>query len=132
MNNDKLQFIRKALMEKMEEIRMSAGNTILRMKNTEGKCADPFDHAAAETNKFVELACRDRERQVILDIRETIMRIDRGSFGICDQCGCVIREKRLLAEPLSRLCTECQERRENNDKCRNRRSVVRGFSCNHA
>jgi DnaK suppressor protein len=76
MRQEKIQFIRNALVKKMEELWSSADNTISKMKNTEGKFADPFDQAAIETNKFVELACRDRERELILDIKETIMRID--------------------------------------------------------
>jgi DnaK suppressor protein len=115
----------------MEELWSSADNTISKMKNTEGKFADPFDQAAIETNKFVELACRDRERELILDIKETIMRIDRGLFGICDHCGRVIHEKRLLIEPMSKLCVECQEEREIYNKQKSRRLAVRSISYNH-
>ena len=132
MKQEKIQIIRKTLVKKMEEIWSNADDTVYKMKNAEGKCADPFDHAATESSKFVELACRDRERQLILDIKETIMRIDRGLFGVCDHCGRVIREKRLLVEPLSRLCTECQAKNETSNKYRSRRSAIRGFSCNNA
>ncbi|MGP8152725.1 MAG: TraR/DksA family transcriptional regulator [Smithella sp.] len=131
MKQEKIQFIRNALVKKMEELWSSADNTISKMKNGDGKFADPFDQAAIETNKFVELTCRDRERELILDIKETIMRIDRGLFGICDHCGRVIREKRLLIEPMSKLCVECQEKCEINNKQKSRRLAVRGISYNH-
>ena len=131
MRQEKIQFIRNALVKKMEELWSSADNTISKMKNTEGKFADPFDQAAIETNKFVELACRDRERELILDIKETIMRIDRGLFGICDHCGRVIHEKRLLIEPMSKLCVECQQKREIYSKQKSRRLAVRSISYNH-
>jgi DnaK suppressor protein len=131
MRQEKIQFIRNALVKKMEELWSSADNTISKMKNTEGKFADPFDQAAIETNKFVELACRDRERELILDIKETIMRIDRGLFGICDHCGRVIHEKRLLIEPMSKLCVECQEEREIYNKQKSRRLAARSISYNH-
>jgi len=131
MRQEKIQFIRNALVKKMEELWSSADNTISKMKNTEGKFADPFDQAAIETNKFVELACRDRERELILDIKETIMRIDRGLFGICDHCGRVIHKKRLLIEPMSKLCVECQQKREIYSKQKSRRLAVRSISYNH-
>jgi len=115
MKQEKIRLIRQSLVGKMEELWSIADGTIFQMKNTDGKCADPFDQAAIETNKFVELACRDRERHLILDIKETIIRIDRGLFGICDSCGRTICEKRLLIEPMSRLCTACQEKHEISD-----------------
>ena len=96
MKQEKIRSIRQSLVKKMEELWSIADDTISKMKNTDGKYADPFDQAAIESNKFVELACRDRERQLIFDIKETIIRIDRGLFGICDSCGRTICEKRLL------------------------------------
>jgi DnaK suppressor protein len=131
MRQAKIQFIRNALVQKMEELWSSANNTISKMKNADGKFADPFDQAAIESNKYVELACRDRERELILNIKETIMRIDRGLFGVCDHCGRVIHEKRLLLEPMSRLCMECQEKREMNHKRSSSRSAIRRISYNH-
>ena len=132
MRQEKIQSIRNALVGKMETLWSIADETIAKMKNTDGKYADPFDQAAIESNKFVELACRDRERQLMLDIQETIMRIDRGLFGICDSCGRNICEKRLLIEPMSRLCTACQEEREMNNKQKKRQLGLREIFYNHA
>jgi DnaK suppressor protein len=131
MGRERNQSIRDALVKKMEELWSNADNTISKMKNAEGSYADPFDQAAVESNKFVELACRDRERELMLDIKETIIRIDRGLFGICDHCGRTIHEKRLRIEPMSRLCTECQEEKEVNHKRKNRQWGMKGISCNH-
>ena len=115
----------------MEELWSIADNTISEMKNADGKYADPFDQAAMESNKFVELACRDRERELILDIKETIMRIDGGLFGICDHCGRIIHEKRLLIEPMSRLCVACQEQQEINHKQKKRKWAMKEISYNY-
>lgn len=131
MRQEKIQFIRNALVKKMEALWSSADNTISKMKHDDGKFPDPFDEATVETIKFVELACRDRERELMLDIKETIMRIDRGLFGICDHCGRVIHEKRLFIEPMSKLCVECQEEREINNRHKSRRLSVREISYNH-
>jgi len=92
MKQEKIQSVRYNLVQKLEDLFSIAENSLSNMKNADGKFADPFDQAAIETNKFVELACRDRDRQLMLDIKETIMRIDRGLFGICDHCGRPSRE----------------------------------------
>ena len=132
MRQEKIQQIRCILVKKMEDLLSVANNAIAKMKNAEGKYADPFDQAAIETNKFVELACRDRERQLILDIKETIMRIDRGLFGVCDHCGRAIPLKRLMLAPLSKMCTPCQNTLEIRSKQNGGRLSIQGISYNHA
>lgn len=131
VRQQKIESIRNTLVRKMEELWSNAGHTLSKMKNDDGRFADPFDQAAIESNKYVELACRDRERELMLDIKETILRIDRGLYGICDHCGRVIHEKRLLIEPMSKLCMECQEEKERNHKRKNRQWAMKGISYNH-
>jgi DnaK suppressor protein len=131
VRKEQTQPIRNALVKKMEKLWSNAGQTISKMKDADGNYADPFDQAATDSNKYVELACRDRERELILDIKETIMRIDKGLFGICDHCGRVIPKERLRIEPMSRLCMECKEEEEINHKRRNRQWPMKGISYNH-
>jgi DnaK suppressor protein len=109
MNKDKTAQIRNFLVQKMEYLRKSADHTILKLKINNDKYADPFDQAAVESGKDVELNCLDKEWHLLLDIKETIMRIDSGLFGICDHCGRPISHKRLMAAPMSKLCVMCQE-----------------------
>lgn len=132
MRQEKIKHIRSILVKKMEDLLSVANNAIAKMKNADGKFADPFDQAAIETNKFVELACHDRERQSILDIKETIMRIDRGLFGICDHCGRAIPLKRLMLAPLSKMCMPCQKMQETRGKQKGGRLSIQGISYNHA
>jgi len=131
MRQKRIQSIRKTMVRKMDEIWSNANNTLSTMKNTEGTYADPFDQAASESNKFVELACRDRERELMLNIKETILRIDRGLFGMCDHCGRVIDDRRLCIEPMSRLCAQCQEEEEQISKRKSRQWAMKGMSYNH-
>ena len=109
MNKDKMAHIRRLMVRKMEDLQKSADDTILKLKINNDKYADPFDQAAVESGKDVELNCRDKEWHLLLDIKETIMRIDHGLFGICDHCGRPISQKRLMAAPMSKLCVICQE-----------------------
>ncbi|MBN1471702.1 MAG: TraR/DksA C4-type zinc finger protein [Syntrophaceae bacterium] len=128
MRQEKIQLIRNALVKKMGELCSRANNTICKMKNADDRYPDPFDEATVESIKFVEFACRDRERELILDIKEMIMRIDSGLFGICDHCGRVIHINRLLAEPMSKLCVVCQKEREMHKKRKSAPLAVRDIS----
>jgi DnaK suppressor protein len=109
MNKNKTSQIRNYLVQKMEALRTSANDTIIKLKISDDKFADPFDQAAVEASKEVDLNCLDKDWNLLLDIKETIMRIDSGLFGICDHCGCQISQKRLKAAPMSKLCVMCQE-----------------------
>jgi len=108
MNNCKTVDIRNSLVKKMDLLLASADNTIKKMKITEDKYPDPFDQAALESSKNIELSCRIKDLNLLLDIKETILRIDHGLFGICDHCGRPISPKRLRVAPMSKLCVECQ------------------------
>jgi DnaK suppressor protein len=125
MNKIKTVQIRNFLVQKMEDLRTSAGHAILKLKKSDDKFADPFDQAAVEASKDVELNCLDKEWHLMLDIKETIMRIDSGLFGICDHCGRPISQKRLMAAPMSKLCVMCQEEIESrHNKQKHRRQYV--------
>jgi len=133
MNKNKTAYIRNVLVNKMEDLRTSADHTILKLKKSDDKFPDPFDQAAVEASKAVELNCRDKERNLLLDIKETILRIDRGLFGICDHCGRPISEKRLMAAPMSKLCVMCQEEIESQrKKSKRRHQYSYRISYNHA
>jgi len=108
MNNDKIASFRSFLIQKKESIQMSAHHTTSRLKVSDSACADPFDHAAVEIHKDVELICRHKEWRQLLDIQETLIRMERGFFGICDHCGRKISAKRLEALPMTRYCVTCQ------------------------
>jgi DnaK suppressor protein len=134
MKKDKMAYIRNFLVQKMEDLHKSANDTISKLKMSEDKFADPIDQAAVEASKDIELNCRDKEWHLLLDIKETIMRIDSGLFGICDHCGRPISQKRLIAAPMSKLCVICQQERESqHNRQKHKKNQYSGrVSYNHA
>jgi DnaK suppressor protein len=73
---------------------------------------DPTDRAAMEADRNFLLRIRDRERRLIVKIREALDRIDKGTYGICEACGDDISIKRLKARPVTTQCIECKTREE--------------------
>jgi DnaK suppressor protein len=45
-------------------------------------------------------------------LQKALMRMDNGTFGLCQSCGNEIVLRRLEAMPGATLCLDCQERRE--------------------
>jgi DnaK suppressor protein len=54
------------------------------------------------------------EQEAIHDIDDAIRRIDEGTYGVCEDCGCVIGRARLKALPFVRSCMQCQSEKERN------------------
>ncbi len=42
-------------------------------------------------------------------INQTLAKIKRGTYGLCEKCGQPISEKRLVAMPEARFCLKCQK-----------------------
>lgn len=45
-------------------------------------------------------------------VENALDRLERGTFGLCQDCGRAIEEKRLKAIPWAQLCLGCQKARE--------------------
>jgi len=125
--------LRRSLVRRMESLLASADDTIRKLKVNHDEFPDPFDQAALEVSKNIELSCRLKDWDLLLDIKETILRIDHGLFGMCDHCGRQISPKRLRVAPMSRLCVDCQEKMENRKKkIRHVNRESRSIAYNHA
>jgi len=46
-------------------------------------------------------------RQEIREIREALLRIENGTYGICSSCGDDIRQERLAVMPTATKCIKC-------------------------
>ena len=74
--------------------------------------ADVTDRATAESDRHLGIIMRERDRQLIGEIREALGRVKEGEYGICQECGEEIGEARLRAQPTATLCVHCKARLE--------------------
>jgi DnaK suppressor protein len=70
---------------------------------------DLADKAASAYSKELNFSLSDTERQVLVQIDEALTRVRTGAYGVCQNCGTVIGEKRLQAIPWTPHCIDCQE-----------------------
>ena len=66
----------------------------------------PFGKREEEATETLEL--EKRLGLEIAAIEHTIDKIEKGTYGICDNCGKPIAEERLEALPQANLCIECK------------------------
>lgn len=50
-------------------------------------------------------------REALTDVEAALVKLDNGTFGVCERCGQQISADRLEAKSAARLCMECASRR---------------------
>ncbi len=104
--------ITKRMNDLISEARQQMGN----MTEVKETPADLTDQASEEMDRNFLLRIKDRERKLILKMREAIERIDAGTFGVCEVCGESIGMERLRARPVTTQCIECKTDMEEQEK----------------
>jgi DnaK suppressor protein len=112
MDSGKLEQFRNLLTESLDTLLNEASRTVSDLSDEKEVFPDLTDRATVESDRNFVLRMRDRERKLIVKIREALDRIGESSYGICEECGEEISEQRLLARPVTTLCIECKTSQE--------------------
>jgi DnaK suppressor protein len=112
MEQKDIEYFKKILTNQLKELLIQAGDTISGMAAPRENLPDPADRGTVETGRNFMLLIRDRERQLAGKISETLLRIENGTFGICDTCEEEIAFKRLEARPVTTQCIDCKTKEE--------------------
>ena len=111
-----LEEFRVQLLAKQAEIEQAMEKTLEGMTDQNTNIPDPNDRATIESDRGFELRIRYREKKLLKKIKEALIRIDDGVYGICAGCGEEIGVKRLEARPVTDLCIDCKTLQENKEK----------------
>ena len=107
-----IEHFKKILTNQLRELLIHAGNTVSGMTTPKENLPDPADRATVETERSFMLRIRDRERLLAVKISKALLRIENGTFGICDKCEEEIAFKRLEARPVTTRCIDCKAKEE--------------------
>jgi DnaK suppressor protein len=125
MDQEKLHFFKILLEDRLRVLLEEAGKACSDMRQDgNGDFPDPTDRASLESDRNFLLRIKDRERKLIMKVKEALDRIDNGTFGVCESCGKSISEKRLMARPVTTQCIDCkteEEKRERSERLRGTR-----------
>jgi RNA polymerase-binding transcription factor DksA len=72
-----------------------------------------FDEESGEGDSLAvererDLALSAQARAAVEEIEKALVKIDDGSYGICEQCGQPIPKERMRALPYAALCVQCK------------------------
>ena len=105
------QVYKDRLLRKRGEILGSGGIKPLQasMENNTRQ-GDMADQASGNNEVHIQLKLKQTDAKILQAIEEALWRIEKGTYGICRDCGEEIAEARLNAIPWTRSCITCKEK----------------------
>lgn len=102
--------VRDQLLNMLEELDDRLGKITDDVKHIDQALDRDFSEQATQTeNDEVLDAIGNVTRDEVEKIKQAIIRIDAGTYGICQRCGEPIKAARLAALPYAALCIRCAE-----------------------
>ena len=71
---------------------------------------DMADQASGNNEVHIALKLKQTDAKILQAIEEALWRIEKGTYGICRDCGEEIAAPRLNAIPWTRVCITCKEK----------------------
>ena len=102
---------KEALLRKRGEI-LAEGSSkqITASMDTNTRQGDLADQATGNNEVHIQLKLKQTDAKILQAIEEALLRIEKGTYGICRDCGEPIAEARLRAIPWTRVCITCKEK----------------------
>lgn len=113
--------MQKKELKQMENVLLNRKNVLLRELEervkkyrdaNSGKMTDIAEIASSSSTDELEITVAEEDARELKQIEDALARIRAGHYGICEQCGQVIKKARLKAIPFATLCVSCKEEEE--------------------
>jgi DnaK suppressor protein len=102
---------KEALLRKRGEI-LAAGGGVKPLQTTENNSrqGDLADQASGNNEVHIQLKLKQTDAKILQAIEEALWRMEKGTYGVCRDCGEPIAPARLNAIPWTRVCITCKEK----------------------
>jgi DnaK suppressor protein len=105
------QMLKDALLKKRTEILGTGGiKPFQASMDNNTRQGDMADQASGNNEVHIALKLKQTDAKILQAIEEALKRIDKGTYGICRDCGEEIAAPRLNAIPWTRVCITCKEK----------------------
>jgi len=105
-----------ALRKQLEEERQRLMTDLERLGVTEQDNPGYSTHIADDATEVIEnaqsYALRQNLQRLLDQVNDALAKFDKGTYGLCEDCGGEIDRARLKALPYATLCIECQQRKK--------------------
>ena len=102
---------REALVRKKAEILTTDGvRPLAATMENNSRQGDMADQADGNNEVHIQLKLKQTDAKILQAIEEALARLDKGTYGMCRDCGEPISPARLHAIPWTRVCITCKEK----------------------
>ena len=98
------------LKKKVEILGLSGIKPLQASMENNTRQGDMADQASGNNEVHIRLRLKQTDAKILQAIEEALGRIDKGSYGVCRDCGEPIADARLNAIPWTRVCIACKEK----------------------
>jgi len=105
-----LAHFREILMKRRLEILDNQKPIADSMIDTNTRQGDLADKANGNNEVHIHLKLKQTDAKILQAIEEALYRMEKGTYGVCRDCGEEIAEPRLNAIPWTRVCIKCKEK----------------------
>jgi DnaK suppressor protein len=112
MTSPDLTQYKDALLRKRGEILAAGGASKPLQASTEmnTRQGDLADQASGNNEVHIQLKLKQTDAKILQAIEEALVRLEKGTYGVCRDCGEPIAPARLNAIPWTRVCITCKEK----------------------
>jgi DnaK suppressor protein len=102
---------KQALLRKRGEILAAGGVKPLQASmDVNSRQGDLADQASGNNEVHIQLKLKQTDAKILQAIEDALARIEKGTYGICRDCGEPVAPARLNAIPWTRVCITCKEK----------------------
>jgi DnaK suppressor protein len=102
---------RETLLRKRMELLSQGGIRPLQASiETHSRQGDLADQADGNNEVHIQLRLKQTDAKILQAIEEALVRLEKGTYGACRDCGEPISPARLSAIPWTRVCITCKEK----------------------
>ncbi len=101
-----------ALLRKRGEILSTGGGVkpLQSQADVNSRQGDLADQASGNNEVHIQLKLKQTDAKILQAIEEALYRMEKGTYGVCRDCGEEIAAARLNAIPWTRVCITCKEK----------------------
>lgn len=103
---------RKRLEEERERLMIQLERLGVPEQENPGYSTHIADDATEVFENAKNHALRQHLQRLLSQVNDALAKFDKGTYGLCEDCGGPIDFARLKALPYATLCLECQQQRE--------------------
>jgi DnaK suppressor protein len=116
LNSRDLEYIKNILLQRLSDISRNTESAIKKFSESSDKYPDPVDMAYFDSERWITINTLNREGMHSSKIHNSLRKIEKGDYGICEQCGHQISFERLKARPFTSYCIGCKAEMEKEEK----------------